>query len=108
VLLSRYSIQVSHGAGGWKNTRHGPRRRVGWNGPDVARAKINKLGNANPRSFNSGILAYDRTFDLFGQTGSVAIVLPYFHGNLSGNVGGDDKQITRQGSATLLSASPRI
>jgi hypothetical protein len=25
-----------------------------------------------------GILAYDRTFDLFGQTGSVAIVLPLF------------------------------
>jgi hypothetical protein len=52
-------------------------------------------------AINSGILAYDRTFDLFGQTGSVAIVLPYFHGNLSGNVGGDDKQITRQGFGDL-------
>jgi hypothetical protein len=52
-------------------------------------------------AINSGILAYDRTFDLFGQTGSVAIVLPYFQGNLSGNVGGDGKQITRQGFGDL-------
>ena len=28
-------------------------------------------------AINTGILAYNRTFDLFGHTGSVAIVLPY-------------------------------
>ena len=42
-------------------------------------------------AINTGILAYNRTFDLFGHTGSVAIVLPYFQGNLSGNVGSESR-----------------
>ena len=52
-------------------------------------------------AINTGILAYNRTFDLFGHTGSVAIVLPYFQGNLSGNVGSESKQITREGFGDL-------
>jgi hypothetical protein len=52
-------------------------------------------------SINSGVLAYDRTFDLFGQTGSAAIVLPYFDGNLSGNVGNEGKQVSRKGLGDL-------
>ena len=52
-------------------------------------------------SINAGILAYDRTFDLFGHTASVAIVLPYFQGNLSGNVGSRGKQVTRKGLGDL-------
>ena len=48
-------------------------------------------------TINTGVLAYNRTFDLFGHTGSVAIVLPYFQGNLSGNVGSESRQITREG-----------
>ena len=54
-------------------------------------------------AINTGILAYNRTFDLFGHTGSVAIVLPYFQGNLSGNVGSESKQITREGFGDRLS-----
>ena len=52
-------------------------------------------------AINTGILAYNRTFDLFGHTGSAAIVLPYFQGNLSGNVGGAGTQITREGFGDL-------
>ena len=52
-------------------------------------------------AINTGILAYNRTFDLFGHTGSVAIVLPYFQGNLSGNVGSESKEITREGFGDL-------
>ena len=47
-------------------------------------------------AIDTGILAYNRTFDLFGHTGSVAIVLPYFQGNLSRNVGSESKQITAE------------
>jgi hypothetical protein len=59
-------------------------------------------------AINSGILAYDRTFDLFGQTGSVAIVLPY-----STEISVETSAVTTSRSpgrvlATLLSASPRI
>ena len=46
---------------------------------------------------NSGLLGYSRTFDLFGQTGAVAVLLPYVRGDLSGNVGGQGTQITREG-----------
>jgi hypothetical protein len=48
-------------------------------------------------AIDSGILAYNRTFDLFGHTGSAAIVLPYFRGNLSGDVSGEGRQISREG-----------
>jgi len=59
-------------------------------------------------AINSGILAYDRTFDLFGQTGSVAIVLPF-----STEISVETSEVTTSRSpgrvsATLLSASPRI
>jgi len=48
-------------------------------------------------AIDSGILAYNRTFDLFGQTGSAAIVMPYFQANLSGDVGAEGRQISREG-----------
>jgi hypothetical protein len=55
-------------------------------------------------AINTGILAYNRTFDLFGHTGSVAIVLPYFQGNLSGNVGSEVSRSPGRVSATWLFA----
>ena len=48
-------------------------------------------------SINEGSLAYDRTFALFGHAASAAIILPYFDGTLSGNVGVQGKQISREG-----------
>lgn len=57
---------------------------------------------ANVRaSINSGILAYDRTFDLFGRAGSAAIVLPYFEGDVSGDVGDEGRQVSRKGLGDL-------
>jgi Putative MetA-pathway of phenol degradation len=53
-------------------------------------------------STNSGILVYDRTFDLFGRLGSAAIVVPYSDGNFSGNVGEEGKQISRKGLGDLV------
>jgi hypothetical protein len=53
-------------------------------------------------SINGGVFAYDRTFDLFGQTASAAVVLPYLEGHLSGNVGGQGKQISRKGLGDLV------
>jgi hypothetical protein len=58
-------------------------------------------------AINSGILAYDRTFDLFGQTGSVAIVLPYTEISVETSAVTTSRSPGRV-SATLLSASPRI
>jgi hypothetical protein len=48
-------------------------------------------------SINTGILGYDRTFDLFGQTASAAIVIPYFQADVSGDVFESSKQVSRQG-----------
>ena len=48
-------------------------------------------------SINGGLLSYDRTFDLFGQTGSAAIAIPYFDGEIFGDVFGERKQISRTG-----------
>ena len=53
-------------------------------------------------SIKEGILAYDRTFDLFGQAASAAIVLPYFQGNLSGDVGDEGKQVSRKGLGDVV------
>jgi hypothetical protein len=46
---------------------------------------------------NVGHLGYDRTFALFGQTASGAIVLPYLSGDLSGNLQDQSKQVSRSG-----------
>jgi hypothetical protein len=52
-------------------------------------------------SINAGTLAYDRTFDLFGQMASAAIVLPYIHGDVSGNVFEQSSQVSRSGLGDL-------
>jgi len=48
-------------------------------------------------SINTGLLGYSRTFDLFGQTASGAIVIPYFDARVSGDVFDSRKEISRQG-----------
>lgn len=50
---------------------------------------------------NSGVLGYSRTFDMFGQTGAAAVLLPYVRGDLSGDVDGQGKQITREGQGDI-------
>jgi hypothetical protein len=46
---------------------------------------------------NTYTLGYDRTFDLFGQSASAAILLPEMHGYLSGQVMGQDESLSRTG-----------
>ena len=53
-------------------------------------------------SINQGFLAYDRTFGLFGQAASAAIVLPYFAGTVSGDVGVEGKEVSRKGLGDLV------
>ena len=48
-------------------------------------------------SVETAALGYDRTFELFGQTASVALLVPYLYGDLSGDVGTEGREITRQG-----------
>jgi hypothetical protein len=48
-------------------------------------------------SINTGTLAYDRTFDLFGTTASAALAVPYFEGEVSGEVFTQGKQVSRSG-----------
>lgn len=48
-------------------------------------------------AINGDVLAYGHTFDLFGQTGSAAMIVPFFRGDLSGDVGAESRQITRRG-----------
>jgi outer membrane putative beta-barrel porin/alpha-amylase len=52
-------------------------------------------------TINTGFLAYDRTFDLFGQTASAAIVLPYVQADLSGQVDAQGMKISRSGLGDL-------
>jgi hypothetical protein len=52
-------------------------------------------------SVNLGALAYYRSFDLLGHTASAAVVLPYFHGDVSGNVFEQSQQVTRSGLGDL-------
>ena len=52
-------------------------------------------------TINTGFLAYDRTFDLFGQTASAAILLPYVQADLSGQVGQQGMKISRSGLGDL-------
>ncbi|MGE5202360.1 MAG: transporter [Acidobacteriota bacterium] len=52
-------------------------------------------------SINQGLFVYDRTFPLFGQSASAAIVLPYFEGTVSGNVGVEGKAVSRKGLGDL-------
>ena len=48
-------------------------------------------------SVETAALGYDRTFELFGQTASVALLVPYLYGDLSGDVCTEGRKITRQG-----------
>jgi len=48
-------------------------------------------------SINTGLIAYDRTFDLFGQAASAAILIPYFQAQVSGKVFDAPNQVTRKG-----------
>jgi hypothetical protein len=52
-------------------------------------------------TINSAFFAYDRTFDLLGQTASIAIALPYAAGEVSGNVGGQGKKVSPSGPGDL-------
>jgi Putative MetA-pathway of phenol degradation len=48
-------------------------------------------------SINTGTLAYDRTFDLFGTTASAALAVPYVNGEVSGQVFTEGKEVARSG-----------
>ncbi len=48
-------------------------------------------------SINTALLGYDRTFGLFGQTASAAIVIPYFEAQVSGDVFDASQQVSRKG-----------
>jgi len=48
-------------------------------------------------SINTGALAYERTFDLFGQTASAAIAVPFLDAKISGDVFEASRQISRTG-----------
>jgi hypothetical protein len=52
-------------------------------------------------TINIGALGYSRTFGLFGQTASAAILLPYLSGDISGVVGEQAMQVTRSGLGDL-------
>jgi len=53
---------------------------------------------ANVRaSINTGLVAYVRTFDLFGDTASAALAIPYFQADVSGDVFESSKQVSRSG-----------
>ena len=42
-------------------------------------------------------IGYVRTFGLAGRLASIGVVLPYFQGDMTGNVGGAAEQVTRSG-----------
>lgn len=46
---------------------------------------------------NGGLLGYSRSFDLFGQTASGALLVPYFNGQFSGDVFDVGTQVARNG-----------
>jgi len=52
-------------------------------------------------SINTGLLAYSRTFDLLGRTASAGFLLPYTSALVSGNVGEQGRQVTRNGPGDL-------
>jgi len=52
-------------------------------------------------TINGGFLGYDRTFDLFGQTGSAAILLPYVQADFKGEVQEQAREVTRSGLGDL-------
>jgi hypothetical protein len=52
-------------------------------------------------TINTVSLGYSRTFALFGQTASAAILLPFFRADLSGDVGGQGRKISRSGLGDL-------
>ncbi len=48
-------------------------------------------------SINAGKFGYEHTFGLWGETASLAVLLPYLHGNLTGQVGDQSRAISRSG-----------
>jgi len=52
---------------------------------------------------NNGVLGYQRSFDLLGRTASVGMVVPYYKGNLTGKLIGEDKEISRWGFGDVIS-----
>jgi len=50
---------------------------------------------------NTVVLGYERTFDLLGRTASAAIVLPYDQGEISGQLLGQGKEVSRSGLGDL-------
>ena len=58
-----------------------------------------KDANAKANTFS---IAYDRIFDFGGQSGSVAIVVPYAVLSASGDVVGTQRSVTRRGLADVL------
>jgi hypothetical protein len=48
---------------------------------------------------NSGSVGYGRTFALFGRSALVTVGVPYVRGDISGNVGEAQREITRSGLA---------
>jgi hypothetical protein len=48
-------------------------------------------------AINDGLLGYEHTFELFGQMASAAFVLPYVHGDVSGDVVEQSQQVSRSG-----------
>jgi Putative MetA-pathway of phenol degradation len=50
---------------------------------------------------HSGSLGYERTFDLLGRTASAAVLLPYIHGNVSGDVFEQSREVSRSGLGDL-------
>jgi outer membrane putative beta-barrel porin/alpha-amylase len=48
-------------------------------------------------SVNAGVLSYNRTLDLMGRAGSVAIAVPFFQGEISADVFDRREQVSRQG-----------
>ena len=59
------------------------------------------IQDANAR-INTVTVAYDRVIDVWGQSGSVAIVVPYAWLSASGEVTGEERSVTRQGIADLM------
>lgn len=52
-------------------------------------------------AINTGIFAYDRTFDLLGQAATAAIALPYDDGQVSGDVFTQGRLVSRSGVGDL-------
>jgi hypothetical protein len=52
-------------------------------------------------TIDSAVLGYERTFGLFGRQASAAVLLPYVHGDISGEVFEQNRAVTRSGLGDL-------